>query len=217
MPWDQLPDESDVAFAAFDHYLKTDRHERSMSKTARDIGKARSQIGEWSSRHRWVSRVQAHDADVEARAMLGLVDRQVEARGRHSDYARLLMMRVGQHLQPGGPDLSPVDLRNLGGALEAAARVEGRALQFSDSIQILPGTGVPGMGLSEGDLSDPEIREARLVAIAKEIERRMKLARKKEPKVIEATVEKADPAPRTRERPDAEVIELRPEPDDQSS
>jgi hypothetical protein len=61
-PWDRRPGESLPAFEAFCAYRNAGRH-RSLREIAAQLGKSRSLIFRWSSKHHWVARAQAWDID----------------------------------------------------------------------------------------------------------------------------------------------------------
>jgi len=60
-PFEQLPRESNKAFAAFSLYLSLGA-ERSTREVARKLGKSLTIIGRWSAKFDWPARVQAHGA-----------------------------------------------------------------------------------------------------------------------------------------------------------
>jgi hypothetical protein len=59
-PWDRLPDESEVAHAQFRTFLEAGA-ERSVSDTARKVGRSERQLHKQASRHRWRDRARAYD------------------------------------------------------------------------------------------------------------------------------------------------------------
>jgi hypothetical protein len=71
----QLESESAKAFAAFSVYLSLGE-ERSLDCVARKIGKSKTLMERWSTRHGWVSRADAHDRNlvtVQAEAQTALL------------------------------------------------------------------------------------------------------------------------------------------------
>ncbi len=60
VPWDRLPGESQPAYKAFLAYRDAGGC-RSVRSLARQVGKSRSLLFRWSSRHRWTARAQAWD------------------------------------------------------------------------------------------------------------------------------------------------------------
>lgn len=59
LPFEQKPDESAKAFAAFSEYLNMGP-QRSLEAVSRKVGKSKALMERWSKRHNWVSRVEAH-------------------------------------------------------------------------------------------------------------------------------------------------------------
>ena len=58
-PFEQRPDETAKAFAAFTAYLDMGS-QRSLEAVGRKLGKSKALMERWSKRHHWVSRVEAH-------------------------------------------------------------------------------------------------------------------------------------------------------------
>jgi hypothetical protein len=58
--FDQQPNESNKAYAAFSAYLNLGP-ERSLAAAAKVVGKTKWLLERWSARHQWVDRVRAHD------------------------------------------------------------------------------------------------------------------------------------------------------------
>lgn len=59
LPFEQKPDESAKAFAAFSEYLNLGP-QRSLENVGRRLGKSKALMERWSKRHNWVARVEAH-------------------------------------------------------------------------------------------------------------------------------------------------------------
>lgn len=59
LPFEQKPDESAKAFAAFSEYLNMGP-QRSLEGVSRKVGKSKALMERWSKRHNWVARVEAH-------------------------------------------------------------------------------------------------------------------------------------------------------------
>ena len=84
MIFEQLPKESNKAFAAFSLYLSMGS-ERSLEAVGRKLGKCKALMERWSKLHRWSERVQAHAthlATVEREATEAL------ARGKAAEWLR---------------------------------------------------------------------------------------------------------------------------------
>jgi len=58
--FEQKPDESVKAFAAFTEYLNMGP-QRSLESVGRRLGKSKALMERWSKRHQWVARVEAHN------------------------------------------------------------------------------------------------------------------------------------------------------------
>lgn len=78
--WDRQPGESARAFAAFCVY-RDDGAGRSLRATVDKTGTKLTQIGAWSRRHGWVSRVEAYDAHM-ARLEQAAREQALEAEAR---------------------------------------------------------------------------------------------------------------------------------------
>lgn len=84
--WERQPSESSKAFAAFCSYRDLGPA-RSHARVADEIGRHRNQISGWASKHQWMVRVDAYDADQEHRRRAeteGARQRMVE---RHAQQA----------------------------------------------------------------------------------------------------------------------------------
>jgi hypothetical protein len=88
--FEQRPDESAKAFAAFSLYLGLG-DERSLENVGRKLGKSKALMERWSRRHAWVERTQAyvqHLATVEAEAQRALVRQKSVEWGRRQQNLR---------------------------------------------------------------------------------------------------------------------------------
>ncbi len=133
--WGQLQDEGDKAYASFCVYRNMGV-KRSLRKCAREVGKGRTQIERWSTRHKWQVRVAAWDLeqqDLRREARLCAVQEMEE---RHGKLARALLGRVAAQLgsQVKGRcktcGRSPTELTGpqISSALKAGVEVERLAL-----------------------------------------------------------------------------------------
>ena len=68
LPWEKQPNESVPAFRAFAHYRDLGP-KRTLKKTAQDLGKNATTIGEWSSKHGWVARIDAYEHYLDRRLL----------------------------------------------------------------------------------------------------------------------------------------------------
>lgn len=124
-PAQQQPDETDKAFAAFRIYLEQGP-KRSTAAVGRACGKHKSLMDRWSSRHRWVERVRAFEAQATA-----LVD------GAHLDAVAKRSRRQAEIAQLHGEASLTVArevLRRL--ADPAKATVELQGLKIGELLQL---------------------------------------------------------------------------------
>jgi len=97
LTWGQRPDESAPAYEAFKVYRNSGAR-RSLRSTAREVGKARTLMDRWSSRHQWVARCAAWDQEqVELRKEARFVA-VADAEARHTKLARAVLGRVAAEL-----------------------------------------------------------------------------------------------------------------------
>lgn len=86
--WERQPSESQVAFEAFRLY-RDGAPRRSIREVAAELGKRRQLLERWSTRHRWVDRVDAFLRDEDRQHIeLGFVRKREEAREVRSIVAR---------------------------------------------------------------------------------------------------------------------------------
>lgn len=91
--WERLPDETPKAFIAFHIYRDTEPINRSIAKCveAQKYSKATSKIrlwAVWSSKYRWVERVEAYDRYADERALMIDMQAEKEMRERHINEAK---------------------------------------------------------------------------------------------------------------------------------
>lgn len=88
--FEQQPNESAKAFAAFSLYLSLG-NERSLEAVSRKLGKCKALMERWSKRHRWVARTDAYVrylAKVEADAQTALVRQKAVEWGQRQQTIR---------------------------------------------------------------------------------------------------------------------------------
>lgn len=95
--WERREDESDQAWAAFVTYRNMGS-QRSIAKVAQDLGKSRPLISGWSSRHSWVIRVQAYDAEEDRLWRLEQAEARREAARHHYDLGNAALVKFGNFL-----------------------------------------------------------------------------------------------------------------------
>lgn len=167
-PWDRQPGESDPAWAAFVVYRDMGL-DRSTAKVRENVGKSQRLIEGWSSRHSWVMRVQAWDADQDRQWQKTLRRKQREAIDRNLAVANATMGAVSNRIMQLVNDSSKMK------PAEAAALMNS-ALRLQEFAFTAVGVPAPGNGEAGGfdaetleDLTDEEIR-LHMQALKRELE-----------------------------------------------
>ena len=120
--WERLPGESAKAYEAFCKYRDMPPGERSLREVAQRLGKSETLISRWSSKYRWVARVQAWDGEVDRKAREAHLRTVKEMRERHARLAVAFQQKVAQRIQMIDPDeLTPQELARW---LEIATKLE---------------------------------------------------------------------------------------------
>lgn len=137
--YDQQPDETEKAFQAFQTFRDLGV-ERTVSATARKLGKSRSIVKTWAGRWQWKKRVRAWDAKVDEQ----LRDEQLEAiremRTRHIKIAKTMqglgMNELGKHIKASrdNPDSSRVTATAAAALAEQGLRIERLNLGEPESV-----------------------------------------------------------------------------------
>jgi len=158
--WERLPGESAKAYEAFCKYRDMPPGERSLREVARRLGKSETLISRWSSRYRWVERVQAWDDEVDRKAREAHLRTVKEMRERHARYAVALQMKALDRLKQMDPDeLEPLEVLKF---IVEAAKLERLARGEPDTIQEHTGKdGGPIEHRHNFDLSRLSIEELR--------------------------------------------------------
>jgi hypothetical protein len=135
--WDRLPEETDPAFRAFRCYLLLGG-ERSTARVARELGKSKTLMDRWSSKHRWVARAQAFDAEAAKRVDESTLDELAERARRQAELtvsaleamaapSLELMRRLGQ--KTGREELEKLPMDQLVPLAATTARAIPRVVQ----------------------------------------------------------------------------------------
>lgn len=95
--WGQQANESEPAYAAFKVYRDAGI-KRSLRKAASEVGKARTLIERWSSRHQWGKRVATWDLEQQDLRRDARVVAIGDAEARHGKLARAVLGRVAAEL-----------------------------------------------------------------------------------------------------------------------
>ena len=171
--WERQPEESDVAFAAFAEYrdyTRTPSEGRSLLIVARRLSKSVALMKRWSSRHSWVARAGAFDADLD-RIRVSAAQEQARKDGS-SLMAETLTMRqsvsipiaaVARRLQrePGAIDTMPIkDLVQLIPTLAKALATIGtfERLQRGESTEHLVAAGPGDVEMQEAPTDEGYLR-----------------------------------------------------------
>lgn len=99
-PFDRLENESDPAWQAFVAYRDLGP-ERNIRKVAQSLSKSVALMGEWSSRHQWVARAAAWDAEVDRHrraASLSAISEMVERHATHTQAQLQALMAPAREL-----------------------------------------------------------------------------------------------------------------------
>lgn len=84
--WERQPDETSVAWEAFLLYRNLGA-KRSNARVAQQLGKSKQLIDRWSSRHKWVRRVEAYEQDQEREYQAELAEARREMARRQAKNA----------------------------------------------------------------------------------------------------------------------------------
>lgn len=138
-PWEQQPDETPQAFAAFSVYLEGGE-ERSARETARIIDKYWSCVGGWCTKHDWVRRGQAHDIHLRRILQRANQNAIVKMNDRHAKNAlagiAAAMATLIKHVKTdNNPNPLKMKDRDAIRLLDVATKLERLARGEPDSIQ----------------------------------------------------------------------------------
>lgn len=120
-PWDPLPKETAKAYAAFCAYRDLGGTLRSHARVISEGKGSNKEVGQWSSRHNWVSRARAWDAYADQRNREAAIERRIAANRDIAQVAEafrtMFTMPVRAMLdrldQPGGRDAMIAELNEL--------------------------------------------------------------------------------------------------------
>ena len=181
--WDIQPGETAKAFHAFSHYRDMPPADRSIDTAhaehlARCEGRKRrgkrgsNRWQDWSSKHDWVSRAAAHDADLSRKRRDRRARELEEAQDRAAKIAHSALDRLDERLQT--LDIMQIPVAVLDRWLKTLSDVELRALGHQDKVA-LEHSGKDGgpiqtdMKVILDALNDPEARDA-LDALSRRLE-----------------------------------------------
>jgi len=165
--WERQSGESVRAFEAFTVYRDLGPA-RSVSKTARELGKARSLVGRWSRTYAWVLRAAAWDREQDRIFLAEQQQARRDIARRHARLAQAFLGKAVARLQGLDPrELSPGDLLRF---FQVAADIERRAA--GDEPAIPAAVQGSGSGPQVEAWTDEE-RHARMEQLRRELERRL--------------------------------------------
>lgn len=160
--WLQQPGETNKAYSAFSVYL-TAGSERSTARVAQELGKSKTLMDRWSSRHDWVRRAGAYDAyAIQQRlAVREKIDANEEIRAyrerarenakRLNAVTTVLLGKAAERLRNLNPSdidprLLPGIIRATAQAMDAALNAEAQAIGANDLLQMLDEMGTDEAG-----------------------------------------------------------------------
>jgi hypothetical protein len=182
-PWDQQPDETAPAFAAFAAYRDMGVT-RSTAKVARQLGKSKTLIDRWSGVHGWVIRVSSYDRFLDREWQQEVKERKRRAARRNADMAAQAMDLVASRIEQmtkhfdfsdddydkeRPPPLDVLDLRRL---VDSLGKLERLALgEATENVQVTGKDGGP-VQIDYSKLTDEE-RIERMKQLRGEIDKRL--------------------------------------------
>lgn len=112
-PWDQQPNETKVAYAAFVCYRDMGAA-RSNAKVGRKLGKTKSLMDRWSSEWKWVIRAEEWDAELDREYRAELIEQRRAMALRHTKNAVALQTVAMEALKKKfGPNFSKLTKNSL--------------------------------------------------------------------------------------------------------
>lgn len=119
--WEQQPNESPPAYAAFSIYRDMGK-KRTVSAVVKECGKNRSLIDRWHKTHKWADRVKAYDNSIDEQARQNAAKEAAEIRKTHLQIAAQLQLKALKALNAMAPEeMSPRDIKEM---LKLALEVE---------------------------------------------------------------------------------------------
>jgi len=127
--WEQQPDESAKAYAAFSAY-RSQGSARSLRSVADQLGKSLSLLNRWSTQWNWGRRVAAYDRHMDRVQLIEEEEARREMAQRHARTAQALMTTVARRvIGDEAHGIAALDPNTLNGTslarlLEVAVRIE---------------------------------------------------------------------------------------------
>lgn len=130
-PWERQPGETEKQWVAFIAYRDQTPGDRSLRLLAGDRPGKTREIERWSSKHRWVARVNAWDALADERTRQARLDAIDNMNARQQAVGAILMSKILQRVDAIDPSNLPP--RSLAALITAAAKAEREALGVASS------------------------------------------------------------------------------------
>lgn len=135
--WEQRPDESAKAYAAFVAYMHLDPAKRSIKATGQKLGKNRVTLEQWSVKYNWGDRVRAWDAEVYREALRKeqheAVEYQRKMIARHKEVGRKALEVALELLTKRKDEITPAQLYQL---MRGGQQLETSAVAAPPSVKI---------------------------------------------------------------------------------
>lgn len=124
-PWERQEGETPRAYEAFCVYRDLGPN-RSITKTAQELNKNRTTIGEWSTKYEWVKRAAAWDSEQDRIARRMQIEEIKKMRKKHAALANSMLIKAAKALQKiPVEEIKAVDISRLvevGSKLERLSR-----------------------------------------------------------------------------------------------
>lgn len=165
-PWDQMPGESDVAYAQFCYYRDMGR-DRTVAKAAAHLQRSGGHLNNVAHDWRWVTRARAFDAELDRLFAARALDARMQMAERHAAIAGRVLEVVALRLSTlDTSKLAPADLARW---LDVAAKME-RLAWATPTTPIAADAADGGVDIAA---LDEQGRHDRLAMLKTELERRL--------------------------------------------
>jgi hypothetical protein len=173
--WNRLPGESEEAFGAWVLYRDMEPP-RSLRRVGEELGKSETLMERWSSRWRWVRRLEAYLQDREQRRLIELEKTIRQTKERHIGIAKMLQAKALERLQT--IDTSHLSPNAVVRFLDLAVEIERKSLDLDNGpIKQVTETNTTAFSLSETrDLrSDLQERIQQLSPVSRDLIRQLSI------------------------------------------
>lgn len=172
-PWERRDGESAPAFQAFKTYRDMGIT-RSNAKVSQELGKAKTLMDRWSSRHQWVIRAAAWDREDDRKFLAEQRNARKTIARRHQRIASSVQSKVIQRLNQLDPsELTPAELIRW---LEISSKMEATSAEVDlDTKAYREAQAQAGDPMAKyQNLTDEERRE-RMAALRRELDQRTQI------------------------------------------